>query len=46
MHKLVGKPKFVLPYISPYLSSITFGCVQNTAADAARTKGAKKECGF
>ena len=28
MHKSAGKPKWVLPYISPYLSSITCGCVQ------------------
>ena len=34
-HKLVEKPKLVLPYISPYLSCITCSCVQNTAADAA-----------
>ena len=35
MHKSVGNPKNVLPYISPYLSSIMCGCVQDTAADAA-----------
>ena len=35
MCKSVGKPKWVLPYFSPYLRSITFGCVQSTAADAA-----------
>ena len=35
MHKWVGKPKWFLPYISPYLSSIMCGCVQNRAADTA-----------
>ena len=35
MHKSVGKRKSVLPYISLCLSSITCGCVQNTATDAA-----------
>ena len=35
MHKSAGKPKRVLPYTLPYLSSITWGCVQNTSADAA-----------
>ena len=36
----VGKPKKVLPYISPYLSSCsnTCSCVQNTATDAAMRK--------
>ena len=38
MHKLVEKPKWVLPYISPYLSNIMCGCVQNTAAEAASPK--------
>ena len=36
MHKLVEKLILILHYISPYLSSITCGCVQNTAADAAK----------
>ena len=36
IHKSVGKPKLVLPYVSPYLSSIMCGCVQNTAANAVR----------
>ena len=35
MHKSVGKPKFDLPYISPYLNSISTGCVQNISTDAA-----------
>ena len=35
MHKLVGKSRWVLPYVSPYLSSIPCGCVKNIAADAA-----------
>ena len=35
MHKLVENPKLLLPYISPYLSSTTCSCVQNTAAEAA-----------
>ena len=40
MRKSVGKPKKVLPYISPYLNSITCGCVQNTATDAVRVYNA------
>ena len=36
MHKLVENRNEFLPYISPYLCSITCGCVHNTAADAAR----------
>ena len=34
--KMVVISKSVLPYISPYLGSITCGCVQNTATGAAK----------
>ena len=44
MHKLVEKLKLVLPYISPYLSSVTCGSVQNTTADAARSLAANRTC--